>query len=65
MKSFQQFNEDLAGLQRNLNTLSRRSAPRQRLAARNRAALETSKSSGDEFNRRSAAEVEANKKRMA
>jgi hypothetical protein len=40
MKTFQQFNEDLRKLQGELETLERQSAPKQRLAARRRAALE-------------------------
>jgi Skp family chaperone for outer membrane proteins len=65
MKSFQQFNEDLTNLQRNLDALGRQLAPKQRLAARRKAALQKSKLAGDEFNRKSADEVEANKKRMS
>ena len=65
MKSFQQFNEDLTNLQRNLDALGRQLAPKERLAARRKAALQKSKSAGDEFNKKSADEVEANKKRMS
>ena len=64
MKSFKQFSENLAVLQQNLNVLSRRSEPKKRLAMRNKEELQKSKSSGYEFNKRSADEVEATKNRM-
>lgn len=43
MKTFQQFQENVEQLRRGLETLERQSAPRQRLAARRRAALERTK----------------------
>jgi len=65
MKTFQQFNEDLRQLQRDLNALDYKAAPGQRLAARRQAAKQQSQSAGSEFNSRSADEVAAKKERMS
>lgn len=64
MKSFKQFNEDLANLQKNLNTLQKNSAPKERLEQRKSIELEKSKLVGHNFNVKSADEVQANKNRM-
>jgi len=54
MKTFQQFNEDLRQLQKDLDTLEHQAGPKQRLAARRQAAKEISRSSEANFERRMA-----------
>jgi hypothetical protein len=63
MKSFQQFQEDLNQLQKDLSILDKKRLQKQRLIARRKSAQDRSKSAGDEFNQRSANEVESQKER--
>ncbi|MBM5788078.1 MAG: hypothetical protein FJ375_05105 [Pelagibacterales bacterium] len=67
MKTFQQFNEDLKSLQKDLDTLEYQSGPKQRLAARRQAAKQKSRSSAAEFKQRSlqkAADTKARQQQM-
>ena len=67
MKTFQQFNEDLRQLQRDLDTLEYQSGPKQRLAARRQAARQRSRSSAADFKQRSlqkAADTKAKQQQM-
>jgi len=53
MKTFQQFNEDLRQLQKDLDTLEYQSGPKQKLAARREAAKQRSRSSEADFEKKS------------
>lgn len=67
MKTFQQFNEDLRQLQRDLDTLEYKAGPRQRLAARKQAARQRSRTSAADFRERSlqkAANTKAKQQQM-
>ena len=67
MKTFQQFNEDLRQLQRDLDTLEYKAGPRQRLAARKQAARQRSRTSAADFRERSlqrAASMKARQQQM-
>lgn len=61
MKSFQQFQEDINQLQKDLSILDKKRLQKQRLIARRKSAQDMSKSAGDEFNQRSTNEVESQK----
>ena len=67
MKTFQQFNEDLKQLQRDLDTLEYKAGPKQRLAARRQAAKQKSRTSAADFRERSlqrAADIKARQQQM-
>jgi len=67
MKTFQQFNEDLRQLQRDLDTLEYQAGPKQRLAARRQAAKQRGRSSAADFRQRSlqkAADTKARQQQM-
>jgi hypothetical protein len=67
MKTFQQFNEDLRQLQKDLDTLEHQAEPKQRLAARRQAARQRSRTSAADFRERSlqtAANVKARHQKM-
>ena len=63
MKTFQQFNEDVNKLQRDLDTLDRRSAPKQRLAARKEALKQRSQEQLRRFKERSKEQLQRSKKK--
>lgn len=65
MKNFHQFTEDLRQLEKDLDTLEKSYAPKQRLAARRKHELQKSKTAGVEFNLRSAQETNAQRERMS
>jgi hypothetical protein len=67
MKTFQQFNEDLRQLQKDLDTLEYKAGPKQRLAARRQAAKQRSRTSATNFREKSlqrAANVKARQQQM-
>jgi hypothetical protein len=53
MKTFQQFNEDVNQLRKDLDTLDRRSAPKQKLAARKEALKQRSQEQLRKFKEKS------------
>ena len=63
MKTFQKFCEDVETFRKSLSAIEKQDAPKTRLAARRKQALQQSKSAGDEFNQRTAAEVNAKKEK--
>lgn len=65
MKTFQQFNEDLSKLKRDLDTLERQEGPKQKLAARRRAAKERSRVLAANFKRKSIEKMQAQRERLA
>jgi len=67
MKTFQQFNEDLRQLQKDLDTLEYQAGPKQRLAARRQAAKQRGRFSAADFRQRSlqkAADTKARQQQM-
>ena len=64
MKTFQQFQESVEQLRRDLESLERQSAPKQRLAARRAAAKQRSRTLASDFQRRQREKMQAQRERM-
>jgi hypothetical protein len=64
MKTFQQFQESVEQLRRDLESLERQSAPKQRLAARRAAAKQRSRTLVSDFQRRQKEKMRAQRERM-